>query len=214
MVEYVIPRPYVDTTNHADAEIQRLRLQLDELQRFAGDMHSTYDYTQRGYPTEDDAVNTLRDFVQGGSAFVMHEKVAGRYLSMRPEQDLSYPIIDAILEPTPRLLAQGWPHGFIGVECKKSGVAVGAPLLQAMDYKQAVFNIRGDSYTYMNYVLLWPWLPYGGPVLSFCAQLRIGGAGFSNGALIMASATQLARVTEDGDVTFNGNKAGKRKGSR
>ena len=202
----------------ASAELVRLRAMVAEQQDTISGLYEQmrqHDYTHRGYATESESVKALVDHLEDSGSFIVHTEVKGRYLFLRPEQDVGTPRIDVVIEPTPQLVQQGWSHGAVGIECKKSGVAIGAPLNQALDYKRALFKVRDEQFVHLNYALVWPWLPFGGPILSICAQQRLGGASMNNyDQVVLASAKQIAIIGRNGKVSIAPNKVGKRAGSR
>ena len=84
--------------------------------------------------------------------------------------------IDRILEPTSKLRDAGWTKGLIGVELKKSGIKVGQPLSQMLDYLRCVwFSPDNHMSVLIDYCFLWPLEKCGGVTASIMAQNRVGG---------------------------------------
>jgi hypothetical protein len=84
--------------------------------------------------------------------------------------------IDRILEPAAKLRDSGWNKGLIGVELKKSGIKVGPPLSQMLDYLRCCWYDPENFIAVMiTYCFLWPLEKCGGPTASMMAQNHIGG---------------------------------------
>ena len=82
--------------------------------------------------------------------------------------------IDRLLIPKPRALEQGWQHGIIGVECKRSGEKAGRSINQMLDYLRSTFIVDGE-WVQLGYAVLWPYLgPTGGPLESIFHGQRLG----------------------------------------
>lgn len=109
-------------------------------------------------------------------------EVPGVLLQPRPGQIDKSVRIDRVLLPSERLYAAGWRHGAIGIEIKRSGVKLGPPVAQAMDYTRAAWTVagaRGIS-VLLSMVFVWPMPKQYGPLASVLTHNRIGSASFSN----------------------------------
>jgi hypothetical protein len=93
----------------------------------------------------------------------------------------SYYLIDRILSPTDKLVSAGWNLGLIGVELKKTGIKVGPPLSQMLDYLRCAWIIpKTNIKALIDYCFLWPLDKCGGCTASIMAQNRIGGCCVKN----------------------------------
>jgi hypothetical protein len=83
--------------------------------------------------------------------------------------------IDRILQPSIKLQNEGWTKGLIGVELKKTGIKVGPPLSQMLDYLRCVWYSPENIKVMIDYCFLWPLEKCGGVTASIMAQNHIGG---------------------------------------
>lgn len=139
----------------------------------------------------------------------------------RPDDEDDGPVkvrIDRVLMPTRELQAKGWKYGVIGVELKKSGVKIGRPIAQAMDYGRAVWTIGPSrSRIWLDYVFIWPMARLSGTLASICAQNRIGSAYADDHFVqfgLKSGECGLLEVRHDGRVFVSSVQAGARTGSR
>lgn len=124
----------------------------------------------RAYENEAASVDAFDDLVDL-RLFDVYREVAGRYEYMRPDDAKGHrPRIDRVLIPSSVALAQGWPFGPIGVECKSGRQAIGPTVAQAIDYTRATFEIGG----LLDRVFIWPGAVSGGPLGSILYQQRLG----------------------------------------
>lgn len=113
--------------------------------------------------------------------FNIHRQVNSATIRLRQwEREKQSYRIDFVLEPTPDLLAEGWPFGNIGVECKKSGLKLGQPLAQMLNYHDATWRVGGDEIA-LSYIFLWPLVPQGGFVSSLLYQFHMGSVSLIHG---------------------------------
>ena len=110
--------------------------------------------------------------------FRIYREVVGTLTQPRPGQRDRSMRIDRVLVPVPELVHIGWAHGAIGVEVKRSGVSVGPPLAQAMDYVRGSWLV-GGIWLQLNAVFLWPMNKQSGPLASLMVHSRIGSASHS-----------------------------------
>ena len=147
----------------------------------------------------------------------VYREVSGVLLQPRPYQAAQRGLrIDRLLLPTTRLLDLGWTHGAIGIECKRSGVKIGPPLAQLVDYSRAVWVLPENGIrVWCDWVFLWSMERQHGPLASFLAQNRIGCAR-SNGwnrLQLKCGETNLIRITDD-DIQIGAGVVGTKVGSR
>ena len=172
-------------------------------------------FTSGDWLTEAESAAAFDEVVTGTGLFTIYREVRGVYVQPRVDQPLSSPRIDRILSPTKRLLAAGWSHGPIGVECKASGVNCGPPLSQMLDYSRAIWSLPNGFRIQLAWIFLWPLGNQGGVVQSIMAQNRLGSANSSQWvSLSLYSGGKILRVRPDGEVEIglatNGRKVGSR----
>lgn len=87
--------------------------------------------------------------------FKFEHEVTGRRLfdslPVKPNADVQSLRIDGILHPTGELFHAGWMHGPIGIEIKKTGIALGGVVAQIMEQRTTLFRSP-----YLNYTRLMP----------------------------------------------------------
>ncbi len=177
------------------------------------------DYTCGEWGSENNAVADLIRRLDGSRYFTVYEEVRGTHLQPRPGQKPSNVRIDVVLSPTKALVEMGWKLGMIGVEVKRSGVKVGQPLAQMVDYTRSVFEFDGGRLAMLNLVLLYPWNgPGGGPFASMVAQNRLGGITPWDGGdgLTFHSGHTFATINDNGEIELRNNvhRQGLKAGSR
>ena len=149
---------------------------------------------------------------------VYHE-VSGVLIQPRPcQSDQRGLRIDRILVPAEKLLENGWTHGVVGIEIKRSGVKIGPPIAQLMDYSRGVWELPGTGGIRVScdWVFLWPAEPQHGPLASVLAQNRIGCARSAPWIRLQLKSGEqnLLRVDADGTVRIGEGAAGQKVGSR
>lgn len=162
------------------------------------------------------------DAVVDTDLFDVHREVPGRLVQPRPDQVDKGLRIDRLLVPTGKLVDAGWQHGAVGVEIKRSGISIGPPIAQAMDYSRAVWDVDfGGIQVWLGYVFIWPMPKQSGVTASILAQHRIGSATSSAHAYPSAprlqfksGETPILRVYADGSVDVGEGRAGRRTGTR
>ena len=181
----------------------------------AATAYETEHLTLGSFASEAESARALDEAIEAIGLFRIHREVVGSYLFMRPEAALQTARIDRILIPTPALLEQGWNHGPVGIECKRSGVKLGPPLAQLLDYSRATWQI-GATWIMPRFYFLWPMAKAHGPLASVLAQNRVGSAfGSRYQRLHLACGEQtIARFARDGGVDCSGNGFGRKTGSR
>ena len=112
------------------------------------------------------------------AAFTVYKEVRGWYLHPRPGAEIKQPRIDRLLVPSRDLIASGWGYGVIGIECKRSGIPLGRPVAQAIDYQRAAYPIAdyGGLLVLPSWVFVFPAPKQAGSLASFMVQNRIGSA--------------------------------------
>jgi hypothetical protein len=136
---------------------------------------SSEDKTSCGsFQTEEDSVSKLNELLNVGNFFRIYQEVKGELLHPRPRAVLKKLRIDFILVPNQELVSAGWPHGPIGIECKKSGVKINEPLAQVLDYSRSCWFLPKGFTIICQYFFLWPYIKSHGTVASIMAQNRVG----------------------------------------
>lgn len=82
--------------------------------------------------------------------------------------------IDRMLFPTESLIKQGWKHGAIGIELKRSGESIGPVIAQAQDYLRSAWRIQGGVWVLCSYVFIWHLTHVKKSAASVMAQSSIG----------------------------------------
>ena len=126
------------------------------------------------YATEPESVAALLAIINRDHWLVTTE-VTGWLLQPRLDTDGSnYLRIDAILQPTRRLMQAGWRWGMVGIECKRSGVKVGRVISQAMDYTRCVWEMPSGVHVMTRMIFIWPCEKPKSDIESVMVQHRIG----------------------------------------
>lgn len=129
--------------------------------------------TTGSWDTESASASAFDHLIEATGMFRVYREVSGTLIQPRAGQVNRGLRIDRILAPAPALVLQGWAHGAIGVELKRSGVKIGPPLAQAMDYVRGTWEVAG-VWLQLSAVFLWPMRKQSGPLASLMAHQRIG----------------------------------------
>ena len=147
----------------------------------------------------------------------VYREVPGMLSQPRPSQLERTLRIDRVLLPTQRLLDLGWKHGAVGIEVKRSGVKIGPPIAQAMDYSRAVWTLPGLGVkVWLDWVFLWPMDRQTGAMASILAQNRIGCA-YSSKWIVLhlkSGEANLIKIDRDGRIDIGEARNGQKVGSR
>jgi hypothetical protein len=151
---------------------------------------------------------------QSGLFARIYKEVSGDYIATRPGREKKGCRIDRILVPGKELRARGWNHT-IGVEAKRSGLAIGPAIAQSIDYTWAVFDC-GPVKLYLDYIFLWPLHKQSGPIQSVMAQNRIGECRMNNYSVVYfyVGNRTVIRLEKEGRLTVENTAAGNKRGSR
>lgn len=107
------------------------------------------------FKEESKAHDFFINFFEGCPYFKFEHEVSGRRLfdslPVKPNSDVQKLRIDGILHPTGEVWNMGWAHGPIGVEIKKSGIALGGVVAQIMEQRTTLFRSP-----YLNHTRLMP----------------------------------------------------------
>lgn len=146
----------------------------------------------------------------------VHKEVIGSIISPSPEQEDKRVKIDRILIPKADFVNQGWRYGTIGIECKKSGVKIGEPIAQAMDYARSIFELDNGFTAWLRWVFIWPMGPQHGPMASVLYQQRVGSAYAYSCAKLKLKLGEYSPLTveRDGNVRIGDIPTLRRAGSR
>lgn len=169
------------------------------------------------YTTETESAAALDDRLQTADLFNVYTEVPGTLIQPRPGQVDKGVRIDRILVPNNRLVGLGWRHGIIGVEIKRSDIAIGRPLAQAMDYTRSTFSLPDGGFQVVpTWVFVWPEDKQHGPLASLMAQNRVGVVSSTNWALLHFTAGEMSllHVSRDGTVRLGNQSSGTKAGSR
>lgn len=132
-------------------------------------------FTTGSWATEAASASAFDLRIEATGLFHIYREVIGTLTQPRPGQRDRALRIDRVLMPSPELRIQGWSHGAIGVELKRSGENIGPPLAQAMDYVRGSWQINGVWFQ-LGVVFLWPMQKQSGPLASLMVHNRIGAA--------------------------------------
>jgi len=176
----------------------------------------TIERTCGTWQTEAESVAAFDRLIDEIGLFMIYREIRGMYLQPKLGQELKTPRIDRVLVPRPSLIDQGWTHGPIGIECKRSDENIGRPLAQLLDYSRATWLIEPTKgiWVMLPWVFLWPMPKTSGVLASLLAQHRIGSAEPHYSGLKLASGgSVLGQFTKYGvriGAGTNGLKAGSR----
>lgn len=169
------------------------------------------------YETESASAAALDSALALVDLFNVYPEVPGTLIQPRPGQVDKSVRIDRILVPNQRLLDLGWRHGIIGIEVKRSGIKIGPPVAQAMDYTRASWTLPGSRFqVILSWVFLWPEDKQHGPLASILAQNRVGTASGNQWTALQLNSGEhnLLRVSTDGTVRIGTGANGTKVGSR
>lgn len=142
-----------------------------------------------------------------------YSEVRGYYMAHRPNRQEKDARLDRVLLPGPRLREAGWTSA-IGVELKASGVKLGPPLSQAIDYTYCIFWV-GPYPMPIPHIFLWPLRKQIGAVQSVMAQNCIGCVfGDSGSPLVFMLERRVIEIFDDGRLDVFPTASGTKKGSR
>jgi hypothetical protein len=136
-----------------------------------GDFEKTYG----DYEAESDACDVFDECAHSSGMWIVHREIVGMPWQPRPfakeKQNLR---IDRILQPKQRLIDLGWPHGCVGVEIKASGVKIGPPVSQMLDYSRCMWQLPTGNATALKYIFLFPCRSALGNMMSVMHQNNLG----------------------------------------
>jgi len=162
-------------------------------------------------------MRALDDIIERTGYFMIYREVRGFYLQPKLDQEPKKPRIDRVLVPAPSLIQRGWRHGPIGIEGKRSGVKIGPPIAQLLDYSRAAWLVEPSKglWVMLPWLFLWPVEKTGGPIASILAQHRVGTAEPTwNGGLKLASGEQVLVRFDDTDLRIGAGANGRKAGAR
>jgi hypothetical protein len=129
------------------------------------------------YSTEKEACAAFDKVMEDSGLFKVLTEVQGTYIQVPHFKKYDgKPRIDRLLMPNKKLIEAGWKYGAIGVEIKKSGVKVGPPLSQLLDYMSAVWTGPHGIKVILDYCFLFAMEKTGHALGSIMAQNHIGAA--------------------------------------
>ena len=177
--------------------------------------------TNGDFTDEDDALAAFDVEIARFGRFNSHKQVWGKYQFHLPWKDYSStspvkvvkdPRIDRILMPKLSFIKDGWVNGPIGIEAKRSDKKIGPPAAQAIDYRDAIWEIATGTWLRLFHIFLFPVPTLYGDLSSILVQQRIVTASFISSGLIF----QMDQVTilNTGDKHFKEIRSGTKVGSR
>jgi hypothetical protein len=146
------------------------------LDEYANGLDENLLMTSGNYLDERQSVEAFDRIVEPSGLFKVHKEVRGYYTQPREGQERKDPRIDRILSPSPELLLSGWGYGFVGVECKRSGIKANTAIAQMMDYQRAIWTLNTGHKIHLSYCFLWPLKKCHGFAGSIFAQQKLGSA--------------------------------------
>ena len=121
---------------------------------FATDIQQT---TCGDFVTEEEACNFFDIQLEGGKYFDVEKEVIGRrlvdFLPCPPGHSGQKIRIDRILHPTQYAIQNKWVWGPIGVEIKKSNMAIGPALAQVLEQRQTIFQSKKLGFARISILL-------------------------------------------------------------
>lgn len=142
-----------------------------------GSSRERTEYTTGSWSTEEESARAFDLLISELGMFRVFHEVTGTLTQPRAGQRERSLRIDRVLVPLATLRDRGWKHGAVGVEIKKSGISIGPPLAQALDYVRGSWQI-GGLWLQLGAVFLWPTAKQSGPIASLMIHSRVGTAGF------------------------------------
>jgi len=134
-----------------------------------------YERTSGSYENEADAEDHFDQLASRSGLWKIHKQVVGHSWQPRPGADPKKHLrIDRILQPTQKLIDAGWAHGCAGVEVKASGLKIGKPVSQMLDYSRCVWSMPTGNTTTLKYTFLFPCVSALGNVMSIMTQNNLG----------------------------------------
>jgi hypothetical protein len=130
--------------------------------------------TSGNYANEKDACEHF-DSLISSTDWIVHKEVSGECRQPRPGVNhKGYLRIDRILEPTPMLIEQGWTHGYVGIEIKRSGLKIGPIVNQVIDYARCAWLLSNGRRVECEYNFIWQCDTIAGGILSIMTGQKIG----------------------------------------
>ena len=181
----------------------------------------TLDNSQNGetigsWLTETDSATALDRALRVTDLWKIYREVRGTLIQPRAGQIDRGVRIDRVLVPNRKLIDLGWIRGIIGIEIKKSGIKIGPPIAQAIDYGRSIWTLPNGFNVWLDMVFVWPMGPQHGNIASILTQNCIGSAYPSDWTPLhlKAGEVNILRVHNDHTVDLGTMVAGKRVGSR
>lgn len=174
-------------------------------------------HTVGHWDTEAGSAAALDAILEQAGLWTVYREVPGALSQPRPSQAGKALRIDRVLVPGGKLIKLGWAHGNIGIEIKRSGMKIGEPIAQAMDYSRAVWTLpQGGIKIWLDWVFIWPAPKQYGTIGSILAQNRIGCAYTSERAPLTLhnSGEHLLEIGRDGEIRIGAGRNGQKAGSR
>jgi len=167
------------------------------------------------WATEAEAEEYLAAFLNRTALFRVHRQVAGRPMFQRHFQEPKGVRADLVLEPGPRLVAEGWTGGALVIEVKRSGQKTGPGYSQLLDYMGTAWSLDGGVCVVANFGFLFPVEKQQGPLASIMAQQHIGTASVDGGRLTFyAGESRVLTVRETGEARLGCTNIGHGLGAR
>lgn len=172
------------------------------------------DKTIGDWQSEEDAAEAFDHVIDQLDMFMVYKEVVGRVQFFRPFETPAAVRIDRILVPNSRLRAAGWTFGPVGIEIKRSGIKIGRPLGQLIDYARSTFKL-GNTWIVPEWFFMFPLPATHGPLDSVLASQRCGGVSTHGNEVTFCSSQTIAVLAPGkADIRTHNARNGKKVGSR
>lgn len=177
---------------------------------------SASEVTVGQWATEADSASALDAILDQLGLWTVHKEVEGKLMQPRAGQANQDVRIDRVLVPRKNLIDCGWRHGIIGIEVKRSGVKVGPPIAQALDYGRSAWRLPAGFTVWLDFVFIWPMGGYHGTLASILEQNRIGSAYSTDWDRLYLRSGQanVISVRRNGEIRIGAAQGGRKVGSR
>lgn len=109
-----------------------------------------------------------------GGLWKSYAEVRGYHFAPMVGQDHEGKQIDRILVPTAKMIELGWKYGSIGIEVKKSGMALAPIFSQCLDYRRSVFTLTHNFRIHLDTIFVFEADKQQGGMGHLCCANRIG----------------------------------------
>jgi hypothetical protein len=195
-------------------QFPNMGLTITAIDEYANTRDENLLMTAGDYIDEVASVNAFDAIIESSGFFRVYKEVRGYYTQPREGQERKDPRIDRIISPTPELLRMGWTYGFVGVECKRSGIKANTAIAQMMDYQRAIWTLNSGHKIHLSYCFLWHLKKCHGFVGSLFAQQKLGSAYVHYNTFTLSVGEHVLFRLSDRGVEIPQINVGNRAGSR